>query len=170
MDDVIHSGLEFDTGRGKEILRVEGEVLSKIAHYRQTQVRAPESGGMLFARIEAGCVRIVHATEPNGEDKRSRFSFTPALKRQQAVIESQFKAGLHFVGEWHTHPEPSPTPSGLDLNSMNECFRKSTHQLKGLVMLIVGTSTAPDGLWVSLHDADSYRQLSLKNISKSEAH
>ena len=68
----------------------------------------------------------------------------------------QFSSGLHYIGDWHTHPEDIPEPSGVDINKMQAIFRKSDHQLKGMLLVVVGRGTAPDGLWVGIvtdHDA-----------------
>lgn len=154
------NGIELRTGRGSEILRIEPQALATIERFRQTSSSAPEAGGMLLATIERDLVRVVRATEPTATDRRSRFAFFPKLSHQQRVIDKQFRAGLHFIGEWHTHPEPHPTPSSVDLRSMADCFRDSRHQLAGLVMLILGTEASFDGLWVSLHtDKNSHRLL-----------
>ena len=153
------NGIELRTGRGAEILRIEPQALATIERFRQTGRFAPEAGGMLLASIEPDLVKVVSATEPASTDKRTRFAFLPALSHQQRVINKQFQSGLHFIGEWHTHPEPHPTPSSVDLRSMADCFRGSRHQLAGLVMLILGTETSFDGLWVSLHTDTNFRRL-----------
>jgi integrative and conjugative element protein (TIGR02256 family) len=69
---------------------------------------------------------------------------------------------LHFLGDWHTHPEPHPTPSGTDLESMRDCFNRSKKQVNYFIMIIVGTSTPDLSLWVSLHDEHNYHRLSQK--------
>ena len=157
----VTNGIELRTGRGTEILRVEPQALATIERFRQTDSSAPEAGGMLLASIEPDLVRIVRATEPAATDRRTRFAFVPTLNHQQRVIDKQFQSGLHFVGEWHTHPEPRPTPSSVDLRSMATCFRDSRHQLASLVMVILGTEASFDGLWVSLHTDTTFHRLTL---------
>ncbi len=61
---------------------------------------------------------------------------------------------LHYLGDWHTHPEPVPVPSKRDLKSINECARKSTHGLSGFILIVVGTAPSPQGLHVSLHSGN----------------
>jgi hypothetical protein len=56
------------------------------------------------------------------------------------------------VGDWHTHPEALPGPSGLDIASISDSVRKSTHALNGFLLVIVGQAEPPDGLLVSVHD------------------
>lgn len=165
----LDAGITLRTGRENEILRIEPPALVTIARFRQATHSAPEAGGMLFATIESDLVRIVRATAPSANDRRSRFAFIPALGNQQRTIDKQFRSGLHFVGEWHTHPEPRPTPSAVDLRSMAHCFRESRHQLASLVMIIMGTEPTCDGLWISLHTATEFRCLTpTKAPSQSE--
>ena len=58
--------------------------------------------------------------------------------------------GLHYVGDWHTHPELKPTPASLDISSMKDCFIKSIHELNYFVLTIVGTSPKKANIWVGL--------------------
>ncbi len=157
----VKNGIELHTGRNSEILRIEPEALSTIERFRQTKRSTPEAGGMLLASIEPNLVRLVRATEPAPIDRRTRFAFIPKLKHQQRIIDEQFLSGLHFIGEWHTHPEPRPTPSSVDLRSMAECFRDSRHQLASLLMLILGTEVSFHGLWLSLHTGTAFNRLTL---------
>ena len=82
----------------------------------------------------------------------SRFSFRPNRAAEQREIDNRHKKGLHFVGDWHTHPEDIPQPSHLDISSMQETVAKSIHSLNGFLMVIVGTKEFPDALSVSLCD------------------
>ena len=70
-----------------------------------------------------------------------------------------FKCGWHFVGDWHTHPEPRPTPSRMDISSVQETFIKSRHSLKSLVLVIVGADEPPEGLYVALVTATALHAL-----------
>ena len=60
--------------------------------------------------------------------------------------------GLHYVSDWHTHPEPVPRPSPLDAVSIAECVKKSRHLLNGFVLVVVGQAEPPVGLHVLVHD------------------
>lgn len=144
-------------------LWLDPDVLRHFAKHRQTGTRAPEVGGQLFASFEKYRVRIILATGPRKTDQRGRFSFSPDRSLENAEIKKRFTGGLHFIGDWHTHPEPRPTPSSLDLRSMADCYRKSKHSLAHFVMIIVGQEPGPAGLWVSLHDAKRYAPMKLKS-------
>lgn len=135
------------------------EVVEFFAKHRQQSGVKTEIGGQLFARFERGEVHVVRATGPNPADKRGWNWFRPDLRRQNIEIQLRFEEGLHFIGDWHTHPEREPTPSSWDTDSMMDSFKKSRHQLRAFLMVIVGRADFPSGLWVSLHQGDVVERL-----------
>jgi integrative and conjugative element protein (TIGR02256 family) len=155
-----YESLCYRVGKAGQEIVIHPDVLRHFHRHRQSSIIAPEVGGQLFAEFLPGRVCIRIATGPANEDKRGRFWFVPNQNRQNAEIQKLFKERLHFVGDWHTHPELVPSPSGTDLASMQDCFKKSRHQLKSFVMAIVGQADFPEGLWVSLHDKKGFCRFS----------
>jgi integrative and conjugative element protein (TIGR02256 family) len=146
---LLHSGQQLVLTRA---------VLEIFLKYRQHGTE-PEAGGLLFAKFDFPFIRIVEASVPHATDKRWRTLFVPNRILQRQLIKKCFKQGRHFVGEWHTHPEPNPTPSGLDLKSMGDAFLKSQHELNYFIAIIVGNKTETLELWVSAHDKLRYYRL-----------
>ena len=136
-------------------------VLDHFAKNRQLSNRETEAGGQLFASFKVDELWVEIATGPRLSDKRTRFSYTPDKKLEQIEIDKNFKDALHYIGDWHTHPIPVPAPSDKDLANIRSCFKKSIHQLKGFIMLIVGTANYPDGIHLSLHNEHSYEEFVL---------
>lgn len=116
-----------------------------------------ETGGQLFARFLEGALVVERATCVRGA--RGRFSFHPNRVDEQREIETLFQEGLHYVGDWHTHPEGRPTPSGPDRTKMLEIFRQSEHQLPLMLMAIVGLEPFPEGLYLGTVNAAGITQL-----------
>lgn len=142
---------ERPTGGERVGVFLTHDVLQHFAKYRQTRLWHREAGGQLFAIIDGERWTIVEATGPRRSDRRWRFGFRSSRTMEQAEITDRFAKGLHYVGDWHTHPESIPTPSGEDLGSMAEMIRTSDYQTTGLLMLIIGTQPPPLGLHISLH-------------------
>lgn len=130
-----------------------------MIRYRQMSINSKEAGGQLFARFEGCNTFIVEATEPKVLDRRSRYGFIPSRWLQRMEIKSQHKRGNHFVGDWHTHPQPVPSPSNEDINSMVDCYRKSCHELKAFLMVIVGTAEPPENFFVCLVNGNGISRL-----------
>jgi integrative and conjugative element protein (TIGR02256 family) len=140
-------------GQSGQTLVISDDVLGHFEAHRQRRFFDKEAGGQLFARLEDQAVLIEEATGPRPSDVRRRTSYAADRAAEQAEIEERFARGLHFVGDWHTHPERRPTPSPQDAESIAEAFRLSRHGLNGFVLIIVGQDRPPDGLHVSIHDA-----------------
>lgn len=139
---------------GKTItIRFEEDAIACFDRYRQIKSSDAEAGGQLFARYSEDEVLVCKATGPKENDKRGRFFFLPNRKSERAEIIRNHEDRLHFVGDWHTHPEAVPRPSWEDLTSIQNCYRESKHSLRYFVMIIVGTANFPEGLSVSIHNS-----------------
>ena len=144
------------------------EAIGSMVRHRQKSIKDKEAGGQLFAKFEGHDAIITEATEPKCLDKRSRYGFIPSKWLQRQEIISKHRLGKHFVGDWHTHPVPVPSPSGDDKESMIDCFCKSHHELKAFLMVIVGTAEPPDNLYVCLVDSNGISRLRLKGQEVSD--
>lgn len=147
--------IAFPIGTSAQRLVLSGNVLAYFEHYKQTRWWQREAGGQLFARVEDGWIEVVEATGPRRTDRRSRTSYEPDRRAEQREIDERFPLGIHFVGDWHTHPEDIPSPSPVDLRSTAEGVRRSRHGLRAFVMVIVGRDTFPEALHVSMHDGSA---------------
>lgn len=148
---VIETAFSFSGPTGLSI-DFDPKVISHFFSNSQRRLWSSEAGGQLFASFSRGRWRVLKATGPRRSDIRSRFSFRPDRKAEKAEILALFDQGLHYVGDWHTHPQDVPEPSGTDLTNIADTVRASTHSLPGFIMVIVGRIPASEGLWVSFHD------------------
>jgi integrative and conjugative element protein (TIGR02256 family) len=142
----------FPIGSSGQSIVLTDEVLSHFRSHRQYRWWHKEAGGQLFARFEDGRIIVAKATGPRPSDRRGRTSYHPDKLAERREIVERHRIGLHFVGDWHTHPEMQPTPSAADLQSIADCVRLSSHQLTGFILLVVGTDEPPEGLCLSVHD------------------
>lgn len=138
-----------------------GEVLAHFHRNRQRRCLSCEAGGQLFARFTADTIIVEVATGPYREDKRFRLLFTPDRSREQKDIDEHYARRLHFLGNWHTHPQKVPSPSGTDLKNTRQRFIESDHALKSFLMVIVGLEPFPSGLYVALVDNAAVKPLSV---------
>lgn len=157
--------IRFDLGSSGQRLTFADPVLSHLEKWRQVRFWQAEAGGLLFARLSAEEVFIELATGPRRTDRRTRWSYLPDRVAEQREIDLLHPKGLSFVGTWHSHPEPVPRPSGVDLHSLAESFRLSTHHLNAFVLAIIGQWPVPDGLAVMVGDGASV--ISLKPVDAS---
>lgn len=152
--------IEFRLPNSEQRLVLTDAVIQHIEKYRQRDSNDAEAGGQLFARIEGTTVFLTSATGPRRQDSRTRFGFRPNRRLERKEIATMFKRGLHYIGDWHTHPEEHPVPSSEDIASMVETFYRSRHQLAGFIMMIVGVSCDADGLYVAVCNESGVVRLS----------
>ena len=149
MGGTVKGTLVFEV-EGIEV-QVEAGPLSVFAAHRQTRLFHREAGGQLFGRAGRKRWKVTHATGPNRRDRRCRLRFEPDRGREQREIAAFHARGLDYLGDWHTHPEDTPSPSPRDLASIEDIVRRSAHEMPGFLLCIVGRDEPPDGLWLSLH-------------------
>lgn len=129
------SGARVEIGT-PALKRMEGE--------RQLDDRADESGGVLLGRYVLGCEDVVidDVTTPFAEDERGRTFFRRSQAAHQAVIDEQWRTSggrCHYLGEWHTHPERDPHPSGTDISDWKRRVKSDVFDSDFLLFVIVGT-------------------------------
>lgn len=144
--------LKMLLGNSGEVVILTDGVLEHFQRHQQLRTKDTEAGGQLFGTIHDKTITIERATGPRRSDIRSRYSYIPDRKAEQREIDQRFSSGHHFLGDWHTHPEPIPHPSGTDLDNMRECVKKSRRAVSGFLLIIVGTAPMPNALHASLHD------------------
>ena len=144
----------FDLGASGQRLVLESSVVAHLEAHRQLRPQRREAGGQLFAAFSDGSVIVTEATGPRPTDRRTRTSYRADRKAEQQEILKRHGRGFHYVGDWHTHPSPRPSPSDVDYRSIQDSVRQSSHQLHGFVLIVVGTLRGPEGLHVSVNDGN----------------
>lgn len=133
--------LYFELPEGSLI--VMENAIQQMHAYKQARPRDKEAGGLLIGRFPTqGEHRVIEdVTTPLIFDKRRRAYFFRSmlhnLKLRRAWIKS--KRTLTLLGTWHTHPEPNPTPSGVDLDDWRTLLGEGNFEGDSLAFIIVGT-------------------------------
>src|SRR5262245_52236407 len=93
--------------------------------HRQRRFWSKEAGGQLFGSVDGAAWSVTEATGVRRNDIRTIFGFRPDRHAERAEIDEYYAKGLHYLGDWHTHPEHLPRPSPTDVDSMQEMVRAS---------------------------------------------
>ena len=122
---------------------VQDEVIGIWEKYKQTKNYHNESfGALIGSRDEANkTFWIESCTTPRPQDSATRTGFVMRDSFHQHEVETSFHAtnGLWgYIGTWHTHPEPDPIPSSIDINDWLECSVRNPDRF--LFFFIVGTA------------------------------
>ena len=144
-------------------LIIEDEAINKMMKYCQ----APgmnESGGVLLGKVKRDFsqIRITDVSEPSCFDKSGRFYFIRNKESAQKIINRSWKKSngeINYLGEWHTHPEPFPSPSFTDKRLLYKCIKENYYTFGCLFLIIVGST---GNLYVG------YRNIDMKKIKELE--
>ena len=74
----------------------------------------------------------------------SRFGCERDSANANYFIKHDYEYSEHtrvYVGEWHTHPEKNPSPSGTDYDSIIDNYFSSDISVPFLMMILVGTES-----------------------------
>lgn len=103
---------------GELLVYFAPQVIAVFNRYIQGEHDA-EAGGILLGHVRGIHLEILEATVPTPKDRRLKYFFERLLHGHQGIAERRWRDSdglVRYVGEWHTHPEDHPMPSGLDIN------------------------------------------------------
>ena len=138
---------------------LSSEAIWHLYIHRQNWFWNREAGGQLFGHLEDTKFTVNFATGPRKEDVRCRHGYVGNRNEEQKEIDNFLKKDVFYLGDWHTHPEKHPTPSSRDIETSNDCFRKSTHAMPGYIMIIVGKSEYVHNWFVGITSKTGTRNL-----------
>lgn len=131
-----------DDGRFEIPAAVESQLRAHAQH-RESDLEA--CGFLICSVVEESVPPILTLTaisEPGPKDARERYGCERLDPCHQEALERAWNERRDFrLGEWHSHAEPFPTPSDLDMATWRGCLAEARR--KGLdhrmFFLIVGT-------------------------------
>ena len=166
---------EWSTSDRKKLVVLSAPVLQVFAKHCQRHFWQHESGGILLGKRRGKHIEVIVATEPMPRDRRSQCFFSREADGHSEVARLAWWSGnqtVDYVGEWHTHRQRVPTPSGLDRSEWDK-LSAARSDLNALVTVVVGTQQ----LHVELVKAAGYSLLKplstsvpFKGILKSSTH
>ncbi|MDN2713684.1 Mov34/MPN/PAD-1 family protein [Janthinobacterium sp. SUN120] len=133
--------LVFRVSSNQRLILVE-EAIEQMLAFRQRSWWQSEAGGVLLGRhlLDTDDVVVDEVTTPQKSDRRSRFGFFRS-KKHSTIAQGRWSeeaSTVAYLGLWHTHPEPDPTPSGIDRQDWKQALSKDTFHGDMLFFPIVG--------------------------------
>lgn len=133
--------LVFRVSSNQRLIFVE-KAVQQMLLFRQRSWWQAEAGGILLGRylLDTEDIVVDEVTTPQKTDRRSRFSFFRS-KKHGLIAQSRWSeqaSTLAYLGLWHTHPEPDPTPSGVDRQDWRQALSTDAFHGDRLFFPIVG--------------------------------
>jgi integrative and conjugative element protein (TIGR02256 family) len=144
-------------------VKIGSTALSGMKNFIQNTPQKEEAGGVLLGRFLIGNNDVVvdHITVPVAGDKRTRFGYfrsKPAHQNRISEAWSSSRGTCNYLGEWHTHPEDDPNPSGHDLANWKNKLNHDKFDGDFLIFIIVGIVQV--NAWKGIRDNRQFEKLS----------
>ncbi len=130
------------------LVNFDDKVLDVFRQHIQRLGSDAEAGGLLLGEVRGGHLNLVDATFPAAGDLRSRYSFERLPQGHAEVAQkmwSDSRGTVRYLGEWHSHPQDLPIPSGIDQSEWKRLASKRKDK-RPVLAVIVGRA----GLHVEL--------------------
>lgn len=119
------------------------EVLIKSLYESSLNHYPNEFGGLLTGNYspDKKTVFINQSIQPI-EYKSSRYSFNRGSRGLKSLLQKLFKmrTSQYYIGEWHSHPDGSATPSETDLRAFIQITSHNEVYIENPVLLILSVS------------------------------
>lgn len=130
---------EWSANQGRNLIYIHPEVLSVFQRHIQAGPSDLEGGGLLLGYVRGSHLEIVEATVPTKFDRRFRTFFERMRELHEHIAQKRWADSdglVRYIGEWHTHPQDYPTPSGTDLTEWRKLSskRKDKRPVLGLIV------------------------------------
>lgn len=115
-----------------------------------------EAGGILLGHVRGKHLEVLEASEPTPQDRRLRYFFERMIHGHKGLAERRWRESnglVRYIGEWHTHPQDVPSPSGTDICEW-ELLARARSDRRPMLAVIVGRQN----LHVELMHAGGKRQ------------
>ncbi|WP_161511946.1 Mov34/MPN/PAD-1 family protein [Acinetobacter pittii] len=128
-----------------EVHLTESALHTISLHRKLLQEHKPESCGIIIGEIREKSLTVIDISTPAHDDIRTRVSFHRKSSHHQLYLNKIHEISdgqLQYIGEWHTHPEPTPTPSFADYQGWNKLIHNPEFNLFPKLIWIAGNNNA----------------------------
>jgi integrative and conjugative element protein (TIGR02256 family) len=107
-----------------------------------------ETGGILVGRCENDIVDVLFASDAGPLAASEPFRFVRDGEHCQTFLEARAVElpGVDYVGEWHSHPNASPTPSARDIASFEEIAADPDYLTNSPLLVVVAPALEGDAV------------------------
>jgi integrative and conjugative element protein (TIGR02256 family) len=125
------------------LVKLDDSVVAQFVCFVQRGTWDREACGVLMGRyLFAEPHVIVDAvTVPCAADHRRPCGVFRSRRHHQQCVDAEWQRSggtCVYLGEWHSHPEPTPNPSEVDLDDWNRRMSEDTIGGESFFFIIVG--------------------------------
>jgi len=101
-----------------------------------------ETGGILVGRYnqQLNCAEVTAASRAPTDSRSGANWFARGVRGLQHWLNTLWRRGHYYLGEWHFHPDASPSPSGIDTLQMHEIAQSVSYRCPEPILIILGVN------------------------------
>lgn len=125
------------------LVNIDDKVLDVFRQHIQRLDSDAEAGGLLLGEVRGEHLNLIDATFPTAEDLRARYSFERLPQGHEEVAQKMWtdsRGTVRYLGEWHSHPQNIPIPSGIDRSEWKRLASERKDK-RSFLAVIVGKAT-----------------------------
>jgi integrative and conjugative element protein (TIGR02256 family) len=131
-----------------------------------------ETGGILVGYYNEThhCATVTEVSDSPPDSTASRTWFDRGIQGLQQWLDQLWHQKIHYLGEWHFHPNASSTPSKQDLKQMQKVAASKLYACPEPLLLIIG-GTLPSNWSIGLYvcfSSNSAIELKLCDMNSQE--
>ena len=120
---------------------IHESVISELSEYYVENSK--EVGGLLLGHLVNSTTYEVTEIEYICARKSTPISYQRDVKEAQRIINERWSESdgeINYLGEWHTHPNISASPSGTDIRSLCKIAEQVRGTLPIVILMILGAN------------------------------
>lgn len=155
----------------KLVVYITKEAIDTLVAHQQINEDSPEAAGVFIGEIylEEHTIIIRKAITTYEKNNASKYHVNLDIKKLQKMIDKEWiESGRTFLylGEWHTHPEPLPSPSLTDYLTFSGNYYRSAFEQNLLLYAIIGTNpNIFSSFWIRTYNGFRFKKVHLTQIS-----
>lgn len=106
-----------------------------------------ETGGILIGHYseDLRTAIVTRATGPSTDARSGATWFVRGIRGLQELLDKLWGHGQeYYLGEWHSHPDAAPHPSGRDVSQMREIANSDKYRCPEPILIILGGTRKGD--------------------------
>jgi integrative and conjugative element protein (TIGR02256 family) len=119
------------------------EVYKQMIHYC-TISNSYETGGILIGDYSSNQItaNVLQATPPPKDSRYAKYNFWRGCNGLQRTLDTAWKSGQYYLGEWHYHPNAPAVPSYADISQMFTLSKDKKLKCPEPILIIIGGSSS----------------------------
>lgn len=120
-------------------INLEKEAYEQMLHYCAIS-NTYETGGILIGNYSTNqmTANILQTSPPPENSRHAKYNFWRGSRGLKGTLDTAWKMGQYYLGEWHYHPNATADPSNTDIKQMIILSNDKKLKCPEPILIIIG--------------------------------